>query len=128
MKTEKFISLLKENLSDRLLETFDFQNYLQIHHRDEIESFEEFEEILEDNNAFDIEVIYYSEAIKYLMENDPSLRESLEIANEFGYSVENLNSEILASIHSSREARNLFYEEQDTIQGLFDDEDDEEEE
>lgn len=126
MKTEKFISLLKENLSDRLLETFDFQNYLQ--NRDEIESFEEFEQILEDNNAFDIEVIYYSEAIKYLMENDPSLQESLEIANEFGYSVENLNSEILASLHSSREARNLFYEEQDTIQGFFDDEEDEEEE
>ena len=125
MKTEKFISLSKENLSDKLLETFDFQNYLQ--NRDEIESFEEFEQILQDNNAFDIEVIYYSEAIKYLMENDPSLQESLEIANEFGYSVENLNSEILASLHSSREARNLFYEEQDTIQGFFEDNEDDEE-
>jgi len=125
MKTEKFISLSKENLSDKLLETFDFQNYLQ--NRDEIESFEEFEQILQDNNAFDIEVIYYSEAIKYLMENDTSLQESLEIANEFGYSVENLNSEILASLHSSREARNLFYEEQDTIQGFFEDNEDDEE-
>jgi hypothetical protein len=44
------------------------------------------------------EIIYYSEAINFLRESDPSLRESLEIAEQLGYSPKNLNSEILATL------------------------------
>ena len=39
------------------------------------------------------EVIYYSEAIKYLMREDASLGQSLDIASEYGYTTEQLNSE-----------------------------------
>ena len=37
---------------------------------------------LQDNGYFNEEVIYYSKAMRYLKENDPSLCESLEIATE----------------------------------------------
>jgi len=45
------------------------------------------------------EIIYYHRAIKYLSENDASLRESLELAHDLGCSLENLSSETLATIH-----------------------------
>ena len=44
------------------------------------------------------EVIYYSTAIKFLSENDASLQDSLNIANEMGFSLENINSELLATL------------------------------
>ena len=44
----------------------------------------------------------------YLRKNDISLSESLEIANEMGYEVNQLSSEILASIHCSTHIREEF--------------------
>lgn len=66
---------------------------------------------LQDNGYFNEEVIYYSSAIRYLKENDPSLTESLEIATEYGYTAENLNSELLATLHASQKKENTFFED-----------------
>ena len=66
---------------------------------------------LQDNGYFDEEVIYYSSAIRYLKDNDPSLCESLEIATEYGYEAKNLNSEVLASLHASQKKENTFFED-----------------
>lgn len=44
------------------------------------------------------DIIYYSNAMEFLMENDASLNRSLTIASEFGFEPHNLNSEILASL------------------------------
>ena len=66
---------------------------------------------LQNNGYFNEEVIYYSTAIRYLKENDPSLTESLEIATEYGYEAENLNSEVLASLHASQKKENTFFED-----------------
>ena len=44
------------------------------------------------------EVIYYTTAMEFLLENDPSLHDSLEIAEEFGFEVSGLGSEILATL------------------------------
>ena len=44
------------------------------------------------------EVIYYSNAIKYLSENDPSFQISLGLAKDLGFSLENINSELLATL------------------------------
>jgi hypothetical protein len=63
---------------------------------------------LDENNVFDIEIIYYSSAMEYLMENDCSLCSSLEIAGEMGYSPESLNSETLASLLASQLERENF--------------------
>ena len=76
-------------------------------------------EILEDNNAFDIEIIYYSKAIEYLKEHDCSLSDSLEIAEEYGYQLKDLNSEILASLLASQNCRNEFYENEREITEFF---------
>lgn len=45
------------------------------------------------------EIIYYSTAIDYLRENDPSLVESLKLAQEYAFKLKDLNSEKLATIH-----------------------------
>lgn len=65
---------------------------------------------LRDNGFFDVEIIYYSTAMKYLIEHDTSLSESLELAAEMGCTLENLNSESLASLHASRKKANDFWE------------------
>ena len=46
----------------------------------------------------DQEIIYYSRAIEYLAENDASLVDSLALAYEHGCTIDNLNSESLATI------------------------------
>ena len=66
---------------------------------------------LQDNGFFDVEIIYYYKAIEYLKENDSSLWESLEIAKEYGYTLENINSELLASLHASNQRINKFWED-----------------
>ena len=49
-----------------------------------------------ENNSF----IYYQNAIEYLAKNDPSLQESIELARDFGYNLENIDSVKLADLHS----------------------------
>lgn len=50
------------------------------------------------NRCNEIEIIYYSTAIELLAEHDQSLCDSLEIASEYGYTTEKLNSELLATL------------------------------
>jgi hypothetical protein len=44
------------------------------------------------------ELIYYSKCMTFLKDYDNSLRESLIIAEELGYTLKNLSSEILATL------------------------------
>jgi hypothetical protein len=94
----------------------DFQYYLG---NADFSTFDEICDILDGDGAFNQEVIYYSKAIKYLQENDPSLQASLEIASDLGYDPKNLNSEILASLHKSEQVRTEFYELQSEIEDLI---------
>ncbi len=59
--------------------------------------FEEFQERVYDYINRE-EIIYYSEAIKYLQENDASLMDSIQLACDFGYDTKNINSELLATL------------------------------
>tara|TARA_R110000751_G_scaffold44694_1_gene102065 strand:- start:69 stop:503 length:435 start_codon:yes stop_codon:yes gene_type:complete len=65
---------------------------------------------LKENGFFDVEIIYYSKAMEYLKEHDNSLSESVELATEYGYTLENINSETLASLHASRKREDDFFE------------------
>lgn len=94
---------------------------------DEVNSFDDVLQQIEDANGFDVEVIYYSTAMEYLMERDPSLRESLEIAHDFGYTADNINSELLASLLASKLCREEFMSYEDEITEFFDTLDNEEE-
>lgn len=53
----------------------------------------------------DKQVIFYSTAIDYLKENDPSLKISLELAKDCWFSLDSLNSELLASLLATDNAK-----------------------
>ena len=63
---------------------------------------------LQEQGAFDIEIIYYYNAMEYLSENDGSLQESMGIAEEMGYDLGSINSELLASLLASQKASESF--------------------
>lgn len=54
------------------------------------------------------EIVYNFEAIEYLKVNDASLRYSLELAEDLGYSLKKLNSEILATLLYQNDLRDDF--------------------
>jgi intracellular sulfur oxidation DsrE/DsrF family protein len=89
---------MKKELVELLekLELLDFVNVNETYNDSE----ELFNEIME-NRGFIVEIIYYKSAIKFLAENDTSLKESLAIAEMQGYEIKNINSEILASLLAS---------------------------
>lgn len=76
-------------------------------------------EHLEGLGAFNIDIIYYDKAMAYLLENDPSLTESLSLAEEMGYTAVNLSSETLASLLANRKATESFWEVQEEIETFF---------
>ena len=61
------------------------------------ENLHQFEDLANTLN-YQNEVIYYSVAIDYLKTNNPSLRDYLELAHNTGCTLENLNSETLATL------------------------------
>ena len=72
------------------------------------------------NNAImQEEVIYYHEAIKYLMNEDASLSDSLDIASEYGYTTEQLNSELLATLLYQQRLTEQWYEIEEQVKELF---------
>ena len=89
---------------------FDFNdyvlNYVKVEDikecKDSIDVKELFEKANEDEEITRADVIYYANAIEYLKENDQSLNESIEIAKEYGYELDSINSELLASLLQSR--------------------------
>jgi intracellular sulfur oxidation DsrE/DsrF family protein len=117
-----------ENFLRELNTEIDVLNYVDVNNIDLDDPFESICEMIEDNGGFDIEIIYYSNAIDFLAKNDPSLTESLEIAAELGFEVQNLNSEILASLLASKLVREEFYELEDEINSFFEELEEEEEE
>jgi hypothetical protein len=74
-------------------------------------SFDGITEALQYNDDFfQIEIIYYRNAVNYLLENDISFTETFEILAEYGFEITtssskkayNLNSELMASVLASR--------------------------
>ena len=57
-----------------------------------------------------VERIFYSNAMDYLRENDPTLKESLELADDFGFDIKDLDSERLASIHATNAESGKIYD------------------
>lgn len=50
------------------------------------------------NNIAETDVIYYSNAMDFLAEEDQSLQESIELALEYGYNLADISSELLATM------------------------------
>ena len=106
----------------------EIMDYIQIEDIDYSDAYQSIYEMIDENGGFDIDIIYYSNAINYLKENDSSLHESIEIALEYGYELKSINSEILASLLASQNARNEFYELEKEINHFFNELEEEEEE
>lgn len=83
---------------------------------------EQIQEYFQENNLLLQEIIYHANAIEFLKRHDQSLKESLNIAMEFCYTIENINSELLASLLATSHAQEEFSDflESDTLQEIFD--------
>ena len=117
-----------ENFLANLETEIDLLSLVDIDNIDHANAFDSICDMIEDNNYFDIDVIYYSNAIDYLSKYDPSLRKSLAIAYDMGYTADNLNSEVLASLLKTENVKNDFYSLEDDINDFFEALEEEEEE
>lgn len=115
---KKIVEFVKEKDEDHDLNDY-VNNHLDEEDLKEIEDIDELKDYLTelDENGYitRAEVIYYSNAIEILKENDNSLRESLDLADEFGYSLKDINSEILASLLKTKLNEEDFYELVDEV-------------
>jgi len=94
----------------------DVLNYVDA---ESIEDFDDIYDQIQDNGGFDIDIIYYATAMEYLAENDTSLYDSMQLAAEMGYEIENLNSELLASLLASSRSREEFNSLETEIDEFF---------
>lgn len=89
--------------------------YFEPSYFDETTTASDLTDTLEACNAFDVEIIYYGRAMEYLSEHDASLTQSLTLAADMGYKPENINSELLATLLASENARSDWYDHQSEI-------------
>ena len=97
----------------------EYLNFDDFENLDFSNAFQDIFEILDNNNAFTIEIIYYSVAMDYLIKHDTSLTDSIELALEYGYKLEDLNSEILASLLATQITRDAFWGLEEDINNFF---------
>jgi intracellular sulfur oxidation DsrE/DsrF family protein len=116
MKSHEQITEFLKSLD---IDNLNILDYINIDDIDQDNASESIFEMINDNNGFEVEIIYYSNAIEYLKRNDPSLSESMEIATQYDYKLYMLNSEVLASLHASKKAMSDFWEYQDKINNFF---------
>ena len=72
------------------------------------------------------DIIYYYKAMEYLKENDASLSDSLDIASEYGYTTQQLNSELLATLLYQQKLTDQWYEIEEQVKKMFFDNEEEE--
>jgi len=111
-KKEEFFEELSKQLD------FDIDEYVEV---EDIEDYDELYEQLENQGAFQQEVIYHYNAIEYLKENDASLQESMALADDYGYAPRDINSELLASLLKSQICREEFSELRSEIESFLED-------
>ena len=111
--TTKFRELERKYSLD--IETIPYEYY------DDFEDAKDFERYFEEleYSTHQTECIYYSNAMKYLTEHDNSLSQSLEIASEMGYEVEDLNSELLATLLMQSKELEALYDAKYDLEDLY---------
>lgn len=73
-----------------------------------------------EDKIYEIEVIYYDNAMKILSKYDPSLQESMGYADEMGLSCKDINSELLATLLCQEWAKQDLYNITDDIEEVID--------
>jgi len=98
-----------EQLNDKHDLVHNPNDYLDDPTRADITDFDHLCDELRDTGFFDVEIIYYSKAMRYLQENDPSLSDSLSLAHDYGFATKDINSETLASLLATEYFTDDFY-------------------
>jgi hypothetical protein len=111
IKIENFLKNLKSEIY--------ILDYVDVEEIDIYKPYYSIHDMIIENGGFNIEIIYYSEAINYLKENDFSLKLSLQIAEEFGYGLQDINSELLASLLASENTATKFQDLRNEIEDFF---------
>ena len=116
MTLEQKIEAL-ENL--KLSQSFDWHYILNEHITDYNDLIEE----LENQSLMQVEIIYYTNAIDYLKEHDPSLQTSMSLALELemDFSNNSFSSETLASILATQHLYDELSENHDAINEILED-------
>lgn len=83
--------------------------------------YNDIESELNDTDFFNSEIIGYSQAMTLLIMHDTSLTRSVSKAVELGYTLEKINSELLATLLSEEIMREEFEEHKDKIDDFFSD-------
>ena len=83
--------------------------------------YNDIESELNDTDFFNSEIIGYSQAMTLLIMHDTSLTRSMSKAVELGYTLEKINSELLATLLSEEIMREEFEEHKDKIDDFFSD-------
>jgi uncharacterized protein YfkK (UPF0435 family) len=122
-KPKKMETTLKNKIEEFLkslqIVNLDVIDYVDIEDIDMNHPYESIYDMLDERSAFDIEIIYYGNAMEYLKEKDASLIESLTLAEELGYQISDCNSEFLASLLATENARIDFQEKETDITNFF---------
>lgn len=119
-KLERICEILDEELS--LYDSA--KRYLM---ESNVESFDDICQILLDERALDVEIIYYSDAMDYLRKEDLTLTDSLELAYQMGYKLRDLNCCILATLLATDENERGLYRLKDDIEKIIEEEEEEKE-
>ncbi len=118
-REEKRIELLQEFVNTLSVDGVDLEYHIDWSSTDVVEDYYDLTEMLVESGAFNIEVIYYGSAMEYLTQNDTSLTRSLGLASEYGYTPDNINSELLASLIKSEDAREEWDEYENQVDEFF---------
>jgi len=105
IKARQTIEFIKEkekeyDFQDTVVSYIDYSELQEAIDNDTVYDF--LNDLNDDRRFTDTEIIYYSNAIKYLQENDPSMQEAIEISSDYWYETKNLDSELLASLLATR--------------------------
>ena len=113
MTNFNFFEKISEQLENNINE------YLTDEEREEVQTFDDLYDILNDTDFFTVDIIYYFRAMEFLKEHDPSLSESLELASQYDYRPNQLNSELLASLLASEMHREKVHSLEEQINEHF---------
>lgn len=109
-KLEKFISEIEKDLHHKITYYLEDQDYIDLVNQ-EIDLID----LLENTDFFNVDIIGTVKANKIIY--DFGLDKAVEIAKDYGYSIDNFYTEALASIIESQKLRNKF----DVIEGSIKD-------
>tara|TARA_R100001163_G_C5050664_1_gene187503 strand:- start:248 stop:613 length:366 start_codon:yes stop_codon:yes gene_type:complete len=112
-KLENIFEYIEKETEQCVTDHLDIEDILKM------ESYYELYDELDDVGFFNVEILYYANAMDYLKEHDTSLADSLQYAHGLGYAAQDLNSELLASILATENLIESFGSYYDEIEDIL---------